>query len=154
MRLRWEFARRFAEKIGKLTGNTSGDRRKKIIRLATRMPEAIGLTGKIQSNPNRKHTPRSLSPLHRFHRPCFFWVLPFLLGAPRAREGEGANATEDAPVPISRLAPPPAGGAGLPFLLHLRRRLEAERTITDGPRNNWSRDEIKSIYDCPILDLL
>ncbi|RRT33647.1 hypothetical protein B296_00046988 [Ensete ventricosum] len=45
MGLRWEFARRFAEKIGKLTGNTSGDRRKKIIRLATRMPEAIGLTG-------------------------------------------------------------------------------------------------------------
>ncbi|URD84377.1 Biotin and thiamine Synthesis associated domain [Musa troglodytarum] len=32
--------------------------------------------------------------------------------------------------------------------------VEAERTIRDGPRNDWSRDEIKSIYDSPILDLL
>ncbi|RRT52930.1 hypothetical protein B296_00050171 [Ensete ventricosum] len=32
--------------------------------------------------------------------------------------------------------------------------LEAERTIRDGPRNDWSRDEIKSIYGSPILDLL
>ncbi|RWV84231.1 hypothetical protein GW17_00054067 [Ensete ventricosum] len=38
-----KFARRFAEGIGKLTGNTSGDHRKKIGRLAARMSEAIGL---------------------------------------------------------------------------------------------------------------
>ncbi|XP_059427876.1 biotin synthase, mitochondrial isoform X2 [Corylus avellana] len=31
---------------------------------------------------------------------------------------------------------------------------EAERTIRDGPRNDWARDEIKSIYDSPVLDLL
>ncbi|RWW56210.1 hypothetical protein BHE74_00037094 [Ensete ventricosum] len=38
-----KFARRFAEGIGKLARNTSGDRRKKIGRLVARMPEAIGL---------------------------------------------------------------------------------------------------------------
>ncbi|RRT53952.1 hypothetical protein B296_00000237 [Ensete ventricosum] len=43
--LHWEFARRFAEGIGKLVGNTLGDRRKKIIRLLARMPEATGLAG-------------------------------------------------------------------------------------------------------------
>ncbi|XP_074582652.1 biotin synthase, mitochondrial-like [Curcuma longa] len=32
--------------------------------------------------------------------------------------------------------------------------VEAERTTRDGPRNDWGRDEIKSIYDSPILDLL
>jgi len=32
--------------------------------------------------------------------------------------------------------------------------IEAERTIRDGPRNDWARDEIKSIYDSPVLDLL
>ncbi|CAK9166838.1 unnamed protein product [Ilex paraguariensis] len=32
--------------------------------------------------------------------------------------------------------------------------IEAERTIREGPRNEWSRDEIKSIYDSPLLDLL
>ncbi|RWV87467.1 hypothetical protein GW17_00050531 [Ensete ventricosum] len=37
---RWEFARRFVEGIGKLTGNTSGDRQKKIIRLVAIMPKA------------------------------------------------------------------------------------------------------------------
>ncbi|KAL3506703.1 hypothetical protein ACH5RR_032085 [Cinchona calisaya] len=31
---------------------------------------------------------------------------------------------------------------------------EAERCIREGSRNNWSRDEIKSIYDSPLLDLL
>ena len=31
---------------------------------------------------------------------------------------------------------------------------EAERTIREGPRNDWSRDEIKSVYDSPLLDLL
>ncbi|KAK1395980.1 Biotin synthase [Heracleum sosnowskyi] len=31
---------------------------------------------------------------------------------------------------------------------------EGERSIQQGPRNNWSRDEIKAVYDSPILDLL
>ncbi|KAF2581572.1 hypothetical protein F2Q68_00001830 [Brassica cretica] len=31
---------------------------------------------------------------------------------------------------------------------------EAERTIREGPRNDWSRDEIKAVYDSPVLDLL
>lgn len=32
--------------------------------------------------------------------------------------------------------------------------VEAERAIRDGPRNDWTRPEIKSIYDSPLLDLL
>ncbi|KAA8515603.1 hypothetical protein F0562_018786 [Nyssa sinensis] len=32
--------------------------------------------------------------------------------------------------------------------------IQAERTIREGPRNDWTRDEIKSIYDFPVLDLL
>ncbi|KAK6787908.1 hypothetical protein RDI58_016433 [Solanum bulbocastanum] len=32
--------------------------------------------------------------------------------------------------------------------------VEAERCIKEGPRNNWTREEIKSIYDSPLLDLL
>ncbi|KAM7489961.1 hypothetical protein LguiB_027445 [Lonicera macranthoides] len=32
--------------------------------------------------------------------------------------------------------------------------VEAERTLEQGPRNNWTRDEIKSVYDSPLLDLL
>ncbi|KAL2921055.1 Biotin synthase mitochondrial [Bienertia sinuspersici] len=32
--------------------------------------------------------------------------------------------------------------------------IQAERTIKDGPRNDWTRQEIKSIYDSPVLDLL
>lgn len=32
--------------------------------------------------------------------------------------------------------------------------IEAERTIREGPRNDWARGEIKSIYDSPVLDLL
>ncbi|GAB4842966.1 biotin synthase [Ancistrocladus abbreviatus] len=32
--------------------------------------------------------------------------------------------------------------------------VEAERTIKEGPRNDWIREEIKSIYDSPVLDLL
>ncbi|RRT49688.1 hypothetical protein B296_00025196 [Ensete ventricosum] len=39
---RQEFARRFIKGI-KLTGSTPGDRWKKTIGLATRMPEAVGL---------------------------------------------------------------------------------------------------------------
>lgn len=31
---------------------------------------------------------------------------------------------------------------------------EAERTIREGPRNDWTRQQIKSIYDSPLLDLL
>ncbi|RZR71889.1 hypothetical protein BHM03_00008436 [Ensete ventricosum] len=42
---RREFARRFAEGIEKLAGNTSGDRWKKIGRLAAKMPETAGLAG-------------------------------------------------------------------------------------------------------------
>ncbi|RWW59581.1 hypothetical protein BHE74_00033477 [Ensete ventricosum] len=42
---RWEFVRRFAEGIIKLAGNMSGDRQKKIGRLAARMPEATELAG-------------------------------------------------------------------------------------------------------------
>ncbi|RRT41391.1 hypothetical protein B296_00057871, partial [Ensete ventricosum] len=42
---RREFARRFTEEIGKLVGNTSGDRQKKSRRLASRMSEAVKLVG-------------------------------------------------------------------------------------------------------------
>ncbi|RWW01926.1 hypothetical protein GW17_00035011, partial [Ensete ventricosum] len=40
-----KFARRITEGIGKLTENTSGDRRKKIERLIARMPKVAGLAG-------------------------------------------------------------------------------------------------------------
>ncbi|RRT39598.1 hypothetical protein B296_00020538 [Ensete ventricosum] len=40
-----EFARRFAEGIGKLARNMSGDRRKKTRRLTARISEAAGLVG-------------------------------------------------------------------------------------------------------------
>ncbi|RZS17624.1 hypothetical protein BHM03_00049786, partial [Ensete ventricosum] len=40
-----EFARRFVEGIGKIAGNTSGDRWKKIGRLTIRIPEVAGLVG-------------------------------------------------------------------------------------------------------------
>ncbi|RRT50159.1 hypothetical protein B296_00032303 [Ensete ventricosum] len=42
---RREFARRFAEGIGKLAGNTPGDHRKKTIGLVARIPEVAGLGG-------------------------------------------------------------------------------------------------------------
>ncbi|RZR75179.1 hypothetical protein BHM03_00051288, partial [Ensete ventricosum] len=45
VRFRQEFARRFAERIRKLVGNMSGDRRKKTIGLTARMSEAAGLGG-------------------------------------------------------------------------------------------------------------
>lgn len=32
--------------------------------------------------------------------------------------------------------------------------IQADRTVKDGPRNDWTRDEIKAVYDSPILDLL
>ncbi|RWW75315.1 hypothetical protein BHE74_00016669 [Ensete ventricosum] len=44
---RREFARRFAEGIEKLAGNTLGDRWKKTIGLTTRMPKAAGLGGML-----------------------------------------------------------------------------------------------------------
>ncbi|KAK9159517.1 hypothetical protein Syun_005858 [Stephania yunnanensis] len=31
---------------------------------------------------------------------------------------------------------------------------QAERTIRQGARNDWSRDEVKAVYDSPVLDLL
>ncbi|RRT40198.1 hypothetical protein B296_00058664, partial [Ensete ventricosum] len=40
-----EFARSFAKGIGKLTGNTPGDRQRKTIGLAARISEAIELGG-------------------------------------------------------------------------------------------------------------
>ncbi|RRT58021.1 hypothetical protein B296_00010128 [Ensete ventricosum] len=43
--LRREFAKRFAEGIGKVAGNTPRDHRKKTERLTSRMPEAVGLAG-------------------------------------------------------------------------------------------------------------
>ncbi|CAL5212687.1 unnamed protein product [Lathyrus oleraceus] len=32
--------------------------------------------------------------------------------------------------------------------------IQAEKTIQHGPRNDWTKEEVKSIYDSPILDLL
>uniref|UniRef100_A0A803Q6V0 biotin synthase n=1 Tax=Cannabis sativa TaxID=3483 RepID=A0A803Q6V0_CANSA len=32
--------------------------------------------------------------------------------------------------------------------------IQAERTVKEGPRNDWTRDEIKAVYDSPVLDLL
>ena len=33
--------------------------------------------------------------------------------------------------------------------------VQAERAISEGPRNDWTRDEeIKTVYDSPVLDLL
>ncbi|WJX51055.1 biotin synthase [Trifolium repens] len=32
--------------------------------------------------------------------------------------------------------------------------IQAEKTIRNGPRNDWTKEEVKSIYDSPILDLL
>ncbi|RWV81346.1 hypothetical protein GW17_00057242, partial [Ensete ventricosum] len=53
MRPRWEFARRFAEGIRKLTGNTPGDCQKKIRRLTARMPKAVGLARIKQSSSSK-----------------------------------------------------------------------------------------------------
>ncbi|XP_011014399.1 PREDICTED: biotin synthase-like [Populus euphratica] len=32
--------------------------------------------------------------------------------------------------------------------------IQAEKTIKDGPRNDWTRQEIKEVYDSPLLDIL
>ncbi|KAJ6419123.1 hypothetical protein OIU84_029266 [Salix udensis] len=32
--------------------------------------------------------------------------------------------------------------------------IQAEKTIKDGPRNDWTSQEIKDVYDSPLLDLL
>ncbi|RWW52359.1 hypothetical protein BHE74_00041222 [Ensete ventricosum] len=50
-----KFARRFAEGIRKLAGNTSGDHRKKIERLAARMPQAVELT-EVRSSESLRST--------------------------------------------------------------------------------------------------
>ncbi|OAY85660.1 Biotin synthase, partial [Ananas comosus] len=50
-----------------------------------------------------------------------------------------------------RLRPPAAAAAGISTSAAA---VEAERTIREGPRNDWGRDEIKATYDSPILDLL
>ncbi|RZR90824.1 hypothetical protein BHM03_00018817 [Ensete ventricosum] len=52
VRLRHEFARRFAEGIRKLARNTPGDCGKKIVRLVARMLEAIGLAGISATEPS------------------------------------------------------------------------------------------------------
>ncbi|RWW00348.1 hypothetical protein GW17_00036695 [Ensete ventricosum] len=44
-----EFARRFAEGIGKLARNMSGDCRKKNIGLTSRMSEVVGLAGVLSA---------------------------------------------------------------------------------------------------------
>ncbi|RWW40805.1 hypothetical protein BHE74_00053743 [Ensete ventricosum] len=48
---RRKFAKRFAERIGKLAGNTKGDRWKKDRRTYPKMPEAVGLCGKSGQRP-------------------------------------------------------------------------------------------------------
>ncbi|XP_020599206.1 biotin synthase [Phalaenopsis equestris] len=45
-------------------------------------------------------------------------------------------------------------GAARAFLSTSAAAVEAERAIREGYRNDWSREEIKSIYDSPILDLV
>ncbi|KAJ1696610.1 hypothetical protein LUZ63_005122 [Rhynchospora breviuscula] len=58
----------------------------------------------------------------------------------------------------SRLRPPTAGvggaGTALSAFSTSAAAVEAERTIKEGPRYDWARDEIKAIYDSPVLDLL
>ncbi|KAF7833652.1 biotin synthase [Senna tora] len=60
------------------------------------------------------------------------------------------------PVLRSHSHPPPF----LSLLLHSSSytssaaAVQAERTVREGSRNDWTRDEIKSVYDSPILDLL
>ncbi|RRT59433.1 hypothetical protein B296_00029247 [Ensete ventricosum] len=51
VRLRWEFARRFAKGIEKLAVNTPGDCRKKTKRLTARMLEVVGLVGRRLDHP-------------------------------------------------------------------------------------------------------
>ncbi|RWW38095.1 hypothetical protein BHE74_00056699, partial [Ensete ventricosum] len=52
-------------RIGKLTGNTPGDHRRKTVRLATRIPEAIGLAGQAPDTlgelpTHSKHVPNRI----------------------------------------------------------------------------------------------
>ncbi|KAJ3681136.1 hypothetical protein LUZ60_015625 [Juncus effusus] len=54
----------------------------------------------------------------------------------------------------SRLRPTFAGGGAPAACLSSAAAVEAERTIKEGPRNDWKREEIKDIYDSPVLDLL
>ncbi|KAF3336445.1 Biotin synthase [Carex littledalei] len=55
----------------------------------------------------------------------------------------------------SRLRPPTSGaGAAVSAFSTSAAAMEAERTINKGLRNYWSKDEIKAVYDSPVLDLL
>ncbi|XP_078165232.1 radical SAM superfamily protein [Carex rostrata] len=55
----------------------------------------------------------------------------------------------------SRLRPPTSSaGAAVSAFSTSAAAVEAERTINKGPRNDWSKDEIKAVYDSPVLDLL
>ncbi|RZR71768.1 hypothetical protein BHM03_00007156 [Ensete ventricosum] len=49
--IQWDLARRFAEGIGKLAGNTLGDHWKKTERLTTRMTEVARLAGILVGKP-------------------------------------------------------------------------------------------------------
>ncbi|OWM72917.1 hypothetical protein CDL15_Pgr016549 [Punica granatum] len=40
------------------------------------------------------------------------------------------------------------------FYTSLAAAVHAKKAIREGPRNDWARDEIKSIYDSLVLDLL
>lgn len=57
--------------------------------------------------------------------------------------------SQDSPV-----SPFAAAAASAPFSYTSAASAAAERTIRDGPRTNWSREEIQAIYDSPLLDLL
>ncbi|RZS01510.1 hypothetical protein BHM03_00031382, partial [Ensete ventricosum] len=70
---RREFARRFAEGIWKLAGNTLGDRWKKTIELTVRMPEAIELSGRQLSV---DELPRSGSRDHRYKKGRLLMIEP------------------------------------------------------------------------------
>jgi biotin synthase len=55
----------------------------------------------------------------------------------------------------SRLRPPLAAAAAFSTVpAASAAAAEAERSIRDGPRNDWSRPEIQAVYDSPLLDLL
>ncbi|KAG6556108.1 hypothetical protein Mapa_002049 [Marchantia paleacea] len=53
--------------------------------------------------------------------------------------------------PVSPFA---AAAASAPFSYTSAASAAAEKTIRDGPRTSWSREEIQAIYDSPLLDLL
>ncbi|RRT77886.1 hypothetical protein B296_00010244 [Ensete ventricosum] len=81
MGFRREFARRFAEGIGKLTGNTSGDHRKKTKRLTARIPNAAGLAGVNRPYPGIRATkpPRSTGKPSVLGFSRYDWILALIL---------------------------------------------------------------------------